>query len=108
VTKLEVAKLVGVLIASFPSSKATPETSVVYERMLADLDYHAANAAVERLLATAKFMPTIAEIREATLTVFAGEIRPGGEAWGAVLRAIGSYGYVRPPGEGWGADSTCC
>jgi hypothetical protein len=101
VTKLEVAKLIGVLIASFPSTKATPETSAVYERMLADLDYPAANAAVERLLATAKFMPTIAEIREATLAVCAGEVRPGGEAWGAVLRATGSHGYVRPPGEGW-------
>ncbi len=97
-TKLEVAKLVGVLIASFPNSKVSPETSLVYERMLADLDYPAANAAVERLLATARFMPTIAEIRESALTLERGEVRAGGEAWGEVLKAIGRYGYVRQPG----------
>lgn len=100
-TKLEAAKLVAVLIASFPNAKIMQDTSAVYERMLADLDYTAANAAVERLLATAKFLPAVAEIREAALAVCAGEIRPGGESWGEVLKAIARRGYVRPPGDGW-------
>lgn len=97
-TKLEVAKLVGVLMASFPNGKVAAETSAIYERMLADLDYPAANAAVERLLATSRFLPTVAEIREAALTLYAGELRPGGDAWGSVLTAIRKYGYVRVPG----------
>jgi hypothetical protein len=108
VTKSEAAKLVAVLIAAYQgqsaSSKITTATSEVYERMLGDLDYPAANAAVERLLATSKFLPTIAEVRDATLTVTGGgtggggEIRPGGEAWGEVLEAIGRYGRNRTPG----------
>lgn len=95
---LEAKKLIAVLIAAFPG-KATDATVQIYERMLGDLEYVAANAAVERLLATAKFLPTIAEIREATLTVHAGEIRPGAEAWGEVLRAIARYGRNRTPGD---------
>jgi hypothetical protein len=98
-TDLQVKKLVAVLLAAFPSSKATAETVTTYVRMLADLEYVAANAAVERLLATAKFLPTIAEIREAALTVNAGEIRPGGDAWGEVLRAIARHGRMRVPGQ---------
>jgi len=95
--------LVAVLIAAYQGTKAseriTPATSKVYERMLADLDYTAADAAMERLIATSMFLPTVAEIREATLAIRTGEVRPGGDAWGEVTRAIKRYGYVRCPGE---------
>jgi hypothetical protein len=104
VTKSEVAKLVAVMAAAFPNAKVTPETSSVYERMLADLEYPAANAAVERLLATCKFLPTVAEIRESALTLTSGEVRAGGEAWGDVLRLIGRYG-ARRYDDGWRASS---
>jgi len=67
--------------------------------MLADLDYPAANAAVERLLASAKWMPSVAEIRETTLALAVGEQKPGGEAWGAVVKAIAREGYMRTPGK---------
>jgi hypothetical protein len=97
-TQAEAAKLVAVLMAAYPTNRATAQTSGIYERMLADLDYPAANAAIERLLATAKWMPTVAEIRETTLTLAVGEQKPGGEAWGAVLKAIGREGYDRKPG----------
>lgn len=99
-TDAEVAKLVAVMMGAFPSAKVTPETSKVYERMLRDLDYPAANAAVERLLATARFMPTVADIREAALSLNLGETRPGGEAWGEVLRLIGRWG-ARRYDQGW-------
>jgi len=97
-TKPEVAKLLAVIMAAFPFSKLSDASSVIYERMLADLDYPAANAAVERLLATARMPPTIAEIRDATLTMQTGEVRPGGDAWGEVLAAIGRFGRGRVPG----------
>jgi hypothetical protein len=103
-TKLEIKKLVAVLVASYPASKITDESVGVYERMLADLDYPAANAAVERLLATSKWLPTVAEIRESTLALTVGEIRAGGEAWGDVLRAMRRYGYVRTPGKEFDFD----
>jgi hypothetical protein len=98
-TKGEAAKLVAVLLAAYPAAKSTASTSEVYERMLADLDYPTANAAVERLLATSRFMPSIAEIREACMDLQHGERVAGGEAWGNVLRAIGRWGVYRTPGQ---------
>lgn len=88
-TQVEIKKLVAVLMAAFPSSKLTPETSGIYERMLADLEYPATNAAVEQLLATSKWVPTVAEIRERALDLLGGERKSGIEAWGEV-RAIRS------------------
>ncbi len=97
-TKPEVAKLVAVLMASYPNNKFTTETSHIYERMLADLDYPAASAAVEQLLASSKWIPTVAEIRERVVSLHRGEVLVGGEAWGLVLEAIGRYGRYRVPG----------
>lgn len=93
--KSEVAELVAMLIASFPSSKADDKTSAVYERMLLDLDHHAALDAIERLIATSRFLPTIAEIRETALVASAGEVKRGGEAWGEVQRLLARYGAKR-------------
>ena len=96
-TRVEVAKLVAVLIAAFPYAKITPSTSSAYEDMLADLDYARTNAAVKRILASAKFLPTIAEIREAVLEADRGPRRPGGDAWGEVLAAVHKFGVHRTP-----------
>lgn len=95
VTAAECAKLVAVLVATYPNARVNALTSEAYERMLADLDYPSANAAVEKLLATSRFMPTIAEIREGVLALANGERRPGGEAWGEVHRLISRFGARR-------------
>lgn len=96
-TQSEVAKLVAVLMASFPHAKTSAATSGAYERMLADLDYESADAAVSALIATSRYMPTIAEIRDATITVHVGRPRAGMEAWGDVRAAVGRYGRDRMP-----------
>ena len=101
-TQTECQKLVAVLLGAYPQARIAAATPGVYERMLVDLDVKAANAAVERLLATAKFMPTIAEIREAALAVTVGEIKRGGEAWGEVQRLLARYGAKRYD-LGWNA-----
>lgn len=95
----EAAELVAVLMAAYPSAKSTPRTSEVYERMLMDLDVRAANAAVERLLATSRFMPTVAEIREACMDLMHGDRKAGGEAWGECLQSISRFGVYRVPGQ---------
>lgn len=97
-TELQGKKLVASLIAAYPTTKITDESAAVYVRMLLDLDYEAANAAIARLVAVSKFPPAIVEIRESTLALQVGEQRPGGDAWGEVLKAIGRYGYTRTPG----------
>lgn len=103
-SELQGKKLVAAMIAAYPTTKITDESAAVYVRMLADLDYDAASAALARLVATSKFPPSIAEIREATLAMLNGEVRAGGEAWGDVLKAIGRYGRNRLPGQDFKFD----
>jgi hypothetical protein len=103
-TPVQTAKLVAVLIAAFPNQQVSTGTVEVYERMLADLEVNAATAAVQRLIGLAKFLPTVADIREAALALTSGERRPGGDAWGDVLRAIGTHGYMRTPGKDFRFD----
>ncbi len=97
-TETECRKIVSVLLGAFANARITQDTVAIYERMIRDQDYAVANAAVERLLATSKFMPSIAEIREACLDLNLGERKAGGEAWGEVLRAVSRFGGYRVPG----------
>lgn len=63
--------------------------SNVYAAGLADLDFEEVRAGVERLVRSAKFLPRVAEIREAVLTVTRGQIKSGAEAWREVISVIG-------------------
>lgn len=117
-TEIEANKLVAMLFATFPGAKVEPRkqpdgsptpgggTSGVYARLLRDLDYELAVAAVARVAATFKFsnlLPTVAEIREAAAELSVGHVAPGGTAWGAVLgllrptRAHRGYHAADPP-----------
>lgn len=60
----EAAELVMMLLGAYPTAKSTAATGHVFESMLADLDVRTAREAVKRLIATSKFMPSVAEIRE--------------------------------------------
>lgn len=96
-TRLEVSKLVAALIGAFPAARVTDATPAVYETALRDLEHRHAQLAVNRLLATAKFMPTIAEIREAAVEIAHPELRSGAEAWGDVVKAVSKFGINRTP-----------
>ena len=103
-TEEQAQMLVTVWVTSFPSTmvrlsqEQQRQTMATYRRMLSDLDYAVANAAVERLMATCKFMPSVAEIRDTALSLATGEQVAGGEAWGALLKAISEQGAYRVPG----------
>lgn len=85
-------------MAAYPSGRVSEATSGVYEAMLADIDRDVASAAVQRLIATSKFLPTIAELRAACADVQHGPRRRGEEAWGDVVAAIRHVGvYAAPP-----------
>jgi hypothetical protein len=103
---VEAKKLVTCLMAMFPSAKVQQPTGDyggtlgAYEQMLADLEYAPAMAAIQRIAAVHRFptiLPSIADIREATLTITHGERRPGGDAWGDVLAAVSRFGSYRSP-----------
>lgn len=61
----EAAELVLMMLAAFPNAKATEATNQVYEKMLVDIDVTVARRAVHKLIATSKWFPSVAEIREA-------------------------------------------
>ena len=96
-TVVEVKKLIAVLSAIWGDRNMPPERSAAYERALVDLDYEPANIAAERLMVSCKFLPSIAELREATFAAMRGERRMGCDAWGDVLKAVSEYGYYRVP-----------
>lgn len=103
-TEVEAQRIVTTMTASHPnmfvrlSVEQQRDTMAAYRTMLRDLDYVTANAAVARLLATLRYMPTPAEIRESALTLSIGEQSAGGEQWGRVLTAIHEQGVHRTPG----------
>ncbi len=104
-TDPEAQKIVTMLVTAYPNMfvRLAPEqqqqTMTTYRAMLRDLDYDVAMAAVARLLATLRYMPTASEIRESALAVTVGEQTAGGEQWGRVLDAIRTRGIYRVPGK---------
>lgn len=77
---------------TFPYSKADAETFTLYIAALDDLTFAQIRAGVLKCMNTAKFFPTIAEIREAAeqMTDHAnGNDKPdAGAAWGEVMKFI--------------------
>lgn len=104
-TDAESTMALKVLFAAYPAAMARQsdiqqqETRKTYRLMLADLNFDLVQCAVARLIATAKWLPTVAEIREAAVLISAGNTRTGLEAWGDVTRAIGRQGAYRAPGK---------
>lgn len=97
-TKKEAAIVVFELMANYPNSERVGQATIeAYERHLLDLDLDNARAAVGRLAESCKFLPTIAEVRAAARDLRTGSRRTGMEAWGDVVRAIGSVGSYRSP-----------
>lgn len=100
--QIESLKIAAILLATFPGARVEPPavdpttkrpipntgTAAAYARLLADLDPAVAAAAIERVAATwryANLLPTVAEIREAAVSLSVGEVQPGGAAFGAVV-----------------------
>lgn len=95
--KSEVAELVMMILAAYPNARTTASTSQVYETMLADLEADRARAAVHRLIASSRFMPTVAEIRAAATELEHGAVRSGADAWLDVVEQIRREGYCGVP-----------
>jgi hypothetical protein len=103
VTRQEAGKLVSVMIAATAqgsrlSREAVDDMITAYAALLADLDYARCNAAVRVLLQSKSWIPAVADIRKVVLELERGPVRPAGDAWGEVLRAVSRYGAWRSPG----------
>ena len=94
-TPAEAAKAVLMLQAAYPGARMTAMTGELYESMLADLEFDVVRGAIARLICTSKFLPTIAEVRDAAAEITLGPIRSAVAAWGDVtmaVRRVGHYG----------------
>lgn len=67
----------------------------IWYSLLQDIDYTIAQAAIQKYMLTNKFPPTIADIREHTTTIAAGEKPLWSDGWEEVLKAIRKFGSYR-------------
>lgn len=92
----EALAVVATLRASYPHRDLPEESVQAYATMLEDLEVSAATQAVVRLVASCKYLPTIAEIREAVAEAsFA--CPTASEAWAEVSAAFAAVGRYRSP-----------
>ena len=100
----ESAELVGCALVAFPSQggKLNDAQQVtlakVWHDTLGDLTYEQCRTALNVLIQTRQFLPTVSEIRSAVLDLERGPVTAGGDAWGDVLAAMKSKGAHRTPG----------
>ena len=93
--------LLGLLKEAYPrfyADKPDDEmeaAAAIWREMLSDTDDETAMIALKRLIATCKFPPTIAEMRESVSAVKYPAFMDASEAWGEVNFAIREYGYNR-------------
>lgn len=96
-TAAEAMRVAGVLRAAFPNQRFTEENAAMYAEMLSDLDFAQTLAVCKRLIAQARFFPSIAEIREAVAELAVGKRRDGMSAWADVLAEVKRVGYMGRP-----------
>lgn len=87
----EAAKCAATIQAAYSRPQMTDATAATYERLLVDLDFVDAMAAIDRHILTNKWLPTVAEIR-AECTRAVSTLPEPEIAWGEVRRKIGSHG----------------
>ncbi len=89
--------LVKGMKSAYPSPNFLPDADSVkiWYQLLSDIDYEAANVAIQKHIMVSKFPPTIAEIREQTVSVTVGDKPIWSDGWEEVLRAIRKFGMYR-------------
>ncbi len=82
-------------LAGFPSMQDRDmlATARLWEKLLSDLEYELAEAALAKILMTARFFPTVADIREAAVALKPrpDEAPPAADAWEEVRKKISPY-----------------
>lgn len=86
------------LFEAYPNNRVTDGTVAMYLRLLQDIPAHELQTVVDQSVATCKFLPTVAELRDTwhALTRTLGT-QSAAEAWGDVQRQIRAVGYIGKP-----------
>lgn len=93
----EFALFASALRTYYPKEKLLPNEQAMelWFNQLQDIPYKLAELTLNKWVATNKWSPTIADIREQALGITQGRAKEWGEAWQDVLRAIHKYGSYR-------------
>lgn len=96
--KTEFATFAMALKTYYPKEKLIPNDRAMelWFFQLKDIDFKTAEATLNKWVATNKWSPSIAEIREAATELTQGEIPDWGEAWEKVLKAVWHWGSYEP------------
>lgn len=96
--KKQFAKFAMALKTYYPRENVLPNEQAMelWFFQLQDIQYNVAEAGLNKWVATNKFAPTIAEIRETAASISNGDLPDWGDAWLEVCRAISRYGSYRP------------
>lgn len=92
--KKEFATFVAAMKAYYPKEKAlnSQEQMQLWYQMLADIPADIAGMALQKIAATEKWMPSIAEIRQAAVTVQLPEGCDWSSGWDEAQKAMRKYG----------------
>lgn len=107
-TTKEFAVFVKTVQSCYPRDTFLPtdESKDVWYEMLKDLPYKLVEASLRKHLATSKWSPTIAEIREGAVAV-QSNIQDWSEAWEEARRAVRKFGsYQEAEALAWMNPST--
>lgn len=93
----EFAYLANLIRTTYPREKIFPnnESMEIWFEMLQDIPFQAASAGLKKWIATEKWSPSIADIREMAVSVTSLPTPDWGQGWQEVIKAIGRYGYMR-------------
>jgi hypothetical protein len=96
--KQEFAMLAAAMRTYYSKENLLPNQQAMelWYRELKDIPFPVAEAALRKWVATNKWSPSIAEIREMTVNVTQGDEPTWGEAWEKALHAVRRYGMYRP------------
>lgn len=99
----ETVKLIGLLTVAYPSyDKFKDEvhlrsTVALWDQMFADDDFRLVQLALEKHIATSKWPPSIAELRDIMTTITHPGLIPTDEAWAAVRKLLAQHEYLHQP-----------
>ena len=95
--KKEFAIFVSALRTYYPKEKILPNEQAMqlWFNQLQDIPYKVAEVTLNKWVATNKWSPSIADIREQATALTQGAAKDWGDAWQEVIKAISYYGSYR-------------
>lgn len=95
--KQEFALFASALRTYYPKENILPnqQAAELWFRQIQDIDYKIAEIVLNKWVATNKWSPSIADIREQAAALTAGAPKDWGDAWESVRAAVRRYGSYR-------------